>query len=198
MCKFYNIQHLTGSWNKQSGLVGGYIVSSPNGLSTWTRCNVYRIDCTDCKSREEPELQEVEPCVDSLKVRPHYATWQNATHCSFAAWQKLLGICRQCDRVHMKKKFFADLQIIKTVERDQRTWSNFFLKLADTTHHMPHSFFWWTDNLPIEFLGRAASNGMPQPSRHNVHIYLWHGITFATRPCHTLPLCAAWHSVDIP
>ncbi len=85
---------------------------------------------------------------DNLKVRPHYAARQNATHCSFAAQQKLLGICRQCDLVHMKKKFFADLQVIKTVERDQRTWSDFFLKLADTilkplTRHMPHGFFWW-------------------------------------------------------
>ncbi len=53
-----------------------------------------------------------------LKVRPHYAAWQNATHCSFATWQKLLGICCQCDRIQMKKKFFANLlQVTKTVER---------------------------------------------------------------------------------
>ncbi len=55
-----------------------------------------------------------------------------------------------------------------------------------------------TDNLPIEFLGRAASNGIPQPSRCNIHIYLWHGATFAAWPCRTLPLCAARHSVDVP
>ncbi len=55
-----------------------------------------------------------------------------------------------------------------------------------------------TDNLPIEFLSRAASNGMPQPSRRNVHIYLWHSATFAAWPCRTLPLCAARHSVDVP
>ncbi len=55
-----------------------------------------------------------------------------------------------------------------------------------------------TDNLPMEFLGCAASNGMPQPSQCNVHIYLWHGATFATQPCRTLPLCAARHSVDVP
>ncbi len=82
-----------------------------------------------------------------IKVRPHYAARQNATHCSFAARQKLLGICRQCDRVHMKKEFFAHLlQVTKTVERDRRTWSDFFLKLADTilkplTHHVPRGFF---------------------------------------------------------
>ncbi len=82
-----------------------------------------------------------------VKVCPHYAAWQNATHFSFAAWQKLLGICRQCDRAHMKKEFFADLlQVTKTVEQDRRTWSDFFLKLADTilkplTHHMPRVFF---------------------------------------------------------
>ncbi len=29
-----------------------------------------------------------------VKVRPHYAARQNATHCSFATRQKLLGICR--------------------------------------------------------------------------------------------------------
>ncbi len=84
-----------------------------------------------------------------LKVRPHYAARQNATHYSFAARQKLLGICRQCDRVHMKKKILADLlQVTKTVERDRRTWSDFFPKLADTilkplTHQMPCGFFWW-------------------------------------------------------
>ncbi len=55
-----------------------------------------------------------------------------------------------------------------------------------------------TDNLPIEFLGYTASNGMPQPSRHNVHVYLWHGATFAAWPCRTLPLCAVRHSVDVP
>ncbi len=53
----------------------------------------------------------------SIKVHPHYAAWQNATHCSFAAWQKLLGICRQFDHVHIKKEFFA--RITKTVKRDQ-------------------------------------------------------------------------------
>ncbi len=87
--------------------------------------------------RERPENG------DNLKVGPHYAARQNATHCKFAVWQKLLGICRQCDPVHMKKKFFADLfQVTKTVEQDRRTWSDFFLQLADTilkplTHHMP-------------------------------------------------------------
>ncbi len=55
-----------------------------------------------------------------------------------------------------------------------------------------------TDNLPIEFLDHAASNSMPQPSRHNVYIYLWHGATFAARHCRTLPLCATRHSVDVP
>ncbi len=70
---------------------------------------------------------------DFVKVHPHYAAWQNATICSFAAWQKLLGICRQCNCVHMKKKFFADLlQVTKTVERDRWTLSDFSLKLADT------------------------------------------------------------------
>ncbi len=55
--------------------------------------------------------------VPSVKVRPRYAAWQNATHCSFAT---LLGICRQCDRVHLKKEFFADLlQVTKPVEQDQ-------------------------------------------------------------------------------
>ncbi len=63
-----------------------------------------------------------------LKVRLHYAARQSATHCSFATWQKLLGICRQCDRVHRKKEVFADLlQVTKTVEQDRRTWSDFFL-----------------------------------------------------------------------
>ncbi len=54
-----------------------------------------------------------------VKVCSHYAARHNATHCSFATWQKLLGICRQCNHIHMKKEFFADLQVTKTVERDR-------------------------------------------------------------------------------
>ncbi len=90
-----------------------------------------------------------EPTLLFVKVCPHYAAQQNATHCNFVAWQNLLSICRQCDRVHMKKEFFADLlQVTKTVERELWTLSDFFLKLADTnlkpfTHHMPCSFLWW-------------------------------------------------------
>ncbi len=84
-----------------------------------------------------------------VKARPHYAVRQNATHCNFAERQKLLSICRQCNRIHMKREFFADpLQVTKNVERDWWTLSDFFLKLANTilkllTHHMPHSFLWW-------------------------------------------------------
>ncbi len=43
--------------------------------------------------------------------------------------------------------FFADLfQVTKTVERDRRTWCDFFFKLADTIlkpliHQMPRGFF---------------------------------------------------------
>ncbi len=59
------------------------------------------------------------------------------------------------------------------------------------------AFFDGTNNLPIEFLGCAASNGMSQPSRCNVHIYLRHGVTFAAQPCHAVLLCAARHSVDV-
>ncbi len=44
----------------------------------------------------------------STKLRPHYAVRQNVTHCCFATRQKLLDICRQFDRVHIKKEFFAD------------------------------------------------------------------------------------------
>ncbi len=82
-------------------------------------------------------------CAYYMKVRPHYAARQNATHCSFATRQKLLGICRQCNRVHI----FVDLfQVTKTVERDRRTWCDFFFKLADTVlkpliHQMPRGFF---------------------------------------------------------
>ncbi len=28
---------------------------------------------------------------------------------------------------------------------------------------------------------------MPQPSQHNVHIYLWHGATFAAQLCRCVP-----------
>ncbi len=61
----------------------------------------------------------------NLKVHPHYATRQNATHCSFAAQQKLLGICCQFNRIHIKKEIFA--KVAETVEWDQWTPSNLFL-----------------------------------------------------------------------
>ncbi len=54
-----------------------------------------------------------------------------------------------------------------------------------------------TDNLPIKFLGHAASNGMPQPSRRNIHIYLWHGATFALRPCHCVPCGIVWTYLNV-
>ncbi len=78
----------------------------------------------------------------SIKVHPYYAVRQNATRCSFAVWQKLLSICRQFDRVHIKKEFFAN--VAKIVEHDGSTPSDFFLKLADVIlkpliHHAPHS-----------------------------------------------------------
>ncbi len=108
------------------------------------------------------------------------------------------GKSRQYDRTHMKKEFFADLlQVAKTVERDRRTWSDFFLKLADTILKplliiCRAASFDGTDNLPIKFLDGAASNSMPQPSRCNVHIYLWHGATFAAQPCRCVLRSIVW------
>ncbi len=72
--------------------------------------------------------------------------------------------------------------------------SNFFFKLADTILKplCRAASFDGTDNLPIEFLGCAASNGVPQSSRRNVHIYLRLGYTFAVRPCHAVPRGIVW------
>ncbi len=112
----------------------------------------------------QPASQYESYLVCYLKVRSHYVARQNATHCSFVARQKLLGICHQCDRVHMKKEFTAS--------------------------------FDGTDNLPIEFLGRAASNGMSQPSRLSIHTYLWHGAIFAVRRSVDIPL--GIHPVHAP
>ncbi len=52
------------------------------------------------------EAQTQSPC--SLKVCPHYAAQQNATRCGFAIWQKLLGICRKIDHIHIKEEFFTN------------------------------------------------------------------------------------------
>ncbi len=100
-----------------------------------------------------------------IKVRPHYAARQNATIRSFAAWQKLLGICRQCDCIHMKKIFCRPSSGYKNC-RTRPVNLDFFLKLADTILRPLRctASFDGTDNLPIEFLGCAASNGMPQLS----------------------------------
>ncbi len=133
----------------------------------------------------------------AIKVRPHYTTLQNATHCSFATRQKLST---------WKKNF------LQTFFRLPKLWneigelglifvSNWLISFWNPLRIICHVAFDGTDSLPIEFLGHAASNGMPQPSRRNVHIYLWYGTTFATRLCYTLPLCAAWrtwHSMDVP
>ncbi len=103
--------------------------------------------------------------------------------------QKLLGICRQYDHVHMKKNF------LQTFFRLPKLWNEigelgliFFSKwlipfwkpLLIICHA---ASFDGTDNLLIEFLGRAASNGRSQPSARNIHIYLWHGATFAALCC---------------
>ncbi len=84
---------------------------------------------------------------------------------------------------HKQKAIFSTTE--KSV--DEKLW-----------HQCRTASFEGTDNLPIEFLGHAASNGMPQPSRCNVHIFLQHGATFAAWPCRTVPLYVAQHSVDIP
>ncbi len=138
--------------------------------------------------------------VSILKMRPHYATRQNATPCSFATRQMLLGICRQCDRIHMKKEFFADvLQVTKTVKRDRWTLSDFFLKLVDTiwkplTHHMPHGFLWW-DRQFADRIFRPRSiewHAVAEPTQRPHILEAWHDFC-----CAALPLCATWHSVEV-
>ncbi len=75
-----------------------------------------------------------------LKVCPHYAAQQNATHCSFVMRQKLFGIYRQFDRIHI---LLAIFQVTKTVGWETRVFSVFSLYLCTKilkplTHHMPH------------------------------------------------------------
>ncbi len=128
---------------------------------------------------------------NNLKVRPHYATRQNATRHGLAVWQKLLSICHKIDRVHIKKQFFPTIfQFTKTVERE--TWTN----------HMPHQklplhYSWWqilvwlifddTDTLPIEFSCRTAFCNMPHhaeavPKPHCVDIYTIFGVYHVAMP----------------
>ncbi len=130
-----------------------------------------------------------------LKVRPHYAARQNAAHCSFSARPKL---GQSCSAYAAYKEFFADLlQVTKTVERDRRTWSDFFLKLADTilkplSHHMPRSFFWWdrqfADRIfrPRNIERQAAAKPMQHP-----HILVaWRNFCNAALP-HFAAVCRA-------
>ncbi len=99
----------------------------------------------------------------SLKVHPHYAVWQNATHCTFAVWQKLLGICRQCDRVRRKKNF------LQTFFRLQKLWNEIgeLCLIFSSNWLIP---FWnpllivcrtasidGTDNLPIKFADATST-----------------------------------------
>ncbi len=66
----------------------------------------------------------------NVKVRPHYAAWQNATQCGFATRQKLLNICRKISLVHIKKKkHFADYISVYKNCRTKNTETR--------THHMP-------------------------------------------------------------
>ncbi len=138
-------------------------------------------------------------CTSHLQVRPHYAARQNATHCSFTTRLKLLGICRQCDRVR-KRIFCRPSSGYQTVERDRRTWSDFFLKLADTvlkplTHHMPHGFFWW-DRQFADWIFRPRSierHAAAKPTQRPHILVAWCNF------CHAaLPLCATRNSVDVP
>ncbi len=136
-------------------------------------------------------------CPAGIKVYPHYAVRQNATHCSFATRQKLLGICHQYDRVYMKKEFFADLQVTKTVERDRRTWSDFFLKLADTIlkpliHHMPHGFF-WRDRQFADQIFRLCSierHAAAKPMQHPHILVAWRNFC-CTALLHFAAVCHA-------
>ncbi len=47
-----------------------------------------------------------------IKMRPPYATWQNATKDNFTMWEKLLGICCKIDHVHNKRECFVNYILV--------------------------------------------------------------------------------------
>ncbi len=159
------------------------IITTDNRLALWSWNSYQR--CVACLPA-------------SLQVRPHYAAWQNAPHCSFATQQKLLGICRQCDCIHMKKEFFADLlQVTKTVEQDWRTSSDFFLKLADTIlkpliHHMPRSFFRWDRQFADQIFSPRSieRHAAAKPTQRPHILAAWHNFCHAALP-HFATVCYA-------
>ncbi len=140
----------------------------------------------------------------SIKVRPHYAVLQNATHCSFPHDKSCSAYAANAIAFTWKNNFlqtFFGLQKLwnETGELYLIFSSNWLILFWNSLLIICHTAsFDGTDNLPIEFLNRAALNGIPQSSWRNIHIYLQHGATFAARPCQVVPLCAAWHSVGVP
>ncbi len=98
-----------------------------------------------------------------MKVHPYYTTRQNATHCSFTARQKLLGICHQFGCVHIKKEFFADYTLGYKNCGTRPVNSIWFFPLTGWCNfETPNSAYasWQTfdeiDILPIEFSCRMA------------------------------------------
>ncbi len=133
----------------------------------------------------------INPC--NIKVHPHYATWQNTTHCNFTAQQKLHGICRQSDRVHIKRIFCEGYKNCGTRPVNfvwffsLTSWCNFETPYSsyaawqtfDETDILPMEFSWGTD-MP------RHKETLPKPHRINVYIIL--AICRAARP-HFVPFC---------
>ncbi len=134
-------------------------------------------------------------------MRPHYAAWQNAAHCSFFALQKLLGICRLFDRVHIKKEFSADsLQFTKTVKQDQWTSSVFFCNWLMSFRNpllviCRMANRWWDRHFADRIF---MPHGMPKPCLSHSALTSTLFSPFATRQGHILLHSAMRHSVNEP
>ncbi len=141
-----------------------------------------------------------------LKVRRHYAARQNATHCSFATRQKLLGICRQFDRVHMKKEFFADntsgykncgtrpVNVVWFFSLS--SWCHF--KTPYSSYAARQTFDETAGILPIEFSCHMACCGMQKPCLSRAALTSTLFSPFAAWQGRILLHSAAQHSVDAP
>ncbi len=134
----------------------------------------------------------------NVKVRPHYTAQQNATDCSLATQQKLLGIWRQFDRVRIKKYFFADYTSgYKNCGTKPVNFVWFFFSIwlmpfwnpllikCHTTH------LWWDQHFAYRIFMPRHAEALTKPRRIDVHIIL--------TICHTERLYSALrYSVDAP
>ncbi len=118
-----------------------------------------------------------------------------------------LQLCRAAEVARHMPLMQSRPHFLQTFFRLPKLWNGigelgviFFFKLADTIlkpliHQMPRSFFWWDRQFADRiFRPRSIERHADATSTYTCGM----AQLLPRRPCRTLPLCAARHSVDLP